>query len=448
MHISLPDKFLESLEGTQGYDKESFIAAHQECIPVSIRLHPFKKNDCVDLPILKEVPWCTTGRYLQNRPSFTFDPAWHGGMYYVQEASSMFLHHALESSMKGDSNEKKILDLCAAPGGKSTLLAALFPDGLIVSNEAIRSRLGVLHENTIKWGMPNTVITNEDAASFGNLPGFFDVMVVDAPCSGSGLFRRQPAAASTWSEQQVHHCSMRQKKILTDALPALKEGGLLVYATCSFSKEENEDIVDWICSQEDFTPISIPLKDVWGIVSTWTEKNKCCCYRFYPGLVAGEGFFLAMLRKNYSSTSLCMSSKTSLSELVDKDILKDFIHHEVALRYLNHAKQIKAVSPIVWEYLTTLKTLHITHAGILCGELKPSFTPNHALAVSTIMSPTFPSYSVNKEQAIHYLKKNSLDHIEKKGWLLVKYENCALGWIRSIPNRINNYYPTDWRILK
>ena len=216
----LPPPLLASLQGVTGFNRAAFEAIHDSGEQVtSIRLNPFKSFAGHANWVTTPVPWCPAGRYLATRPSFTLDPVFHAGAYYVQEASSMFLWHALQQTV-GNGGSSKVLDLCAAPGGKSSLLASYFSNGLVVANEVIKSRATVLVENMCKWGADQVIVTNNDPAHFKSVPGFFDVMVVDAPCSGSGLFRKDPAAVAEWSADNVQLCSQRQQRILADVLPA------------------------------------------------------------------------------------------------------------------------------------------------------------------------------------------------------------------------------------
>lgn len=248
MPVQLPEQLLRSLETAAGFDRLTFEEVHASGEQVtSIRFNPSK--NVYHQPgdhRLAPVPWTQNGYYLAQRPSFTFDPLFHAGVYYVQEASSMFLEQALRQTTDL-SQPLKVLDLCASPGGKSTHLQSLLsPASLLVSNDVIRSRAHVLKDNIVKWGSLNVVVTNNDPADFSALENYFDVIVVDAPCSGSGLFRRDEDAIGEWSVNNVTLCTQRQQRILADAWPSLKRGGLLIYSTCSYSMEEDEDIVKWL----------------------------------------------------------------------------------------------------------------------------------------------------------------------------------------------------------
>ena len=213
---------------------------------VAVRKNPFKDGTC---PEGREVPWCRHGRILPERPQFTLDPHFHAGAYYVQDSSSMFVGHAFRELLGSMDvpvgRPVRVLDLCAAPGGKTTDIAAslreAFGDGfLLVSNEVMKARAGVLADNVALWGDPNVVVTSDDPSAFAALPGFFDIIVADVPCSGEGMFRKDEEAQRQWSEDNVALCAARQKRIVADVWPALKQDGLFVYSTCTFNVYEND----------------------------------------------------------------------------------------------------------------------------------------------------------------------------------------------------------------
>jgi NOL1/NOP2/sun family putative RNA methylase len=297
MSNKLPPAFIRSLIEQYNIEEEEFISSHENGEQLtSVRINAFKPSDLFNSK--EHVPWCEDGRYLKERPSFTADPLFHAGCYYVQEASSMFLEQVLKHSADLSKN-LRVLDLCAAPGGKSTLISSLLnKNSLLLANEIIKTRVPVLSDNLSKWGPENNYVSNNDPKDFKRLEGYFDVIVADAPCSGSGMFRKDPAAINEWSENMVDLCSQRQKRILADVYPALKQNGILIYSTCSYSKQENEEISDWLCEEFDVESIPIPLKTEWGILETLSDQHKCFGYRFYPHKVKGEGFFIAAFRKN------------------------------------------------------------------------------------------------------------------------------------------------------
>jgi len=296
----LPESFLKSLAGLPGFDRQSFEQAHEKQEQVtSVRINsakPFDIHEHAFLNNAQQIPWCKEGSYLNARPIFAADPLWHAGAYYVQDASSMFIQHILNHIVPAPA-EKVVLDLCAAPGGKSTLLANYFREGLVVANETIKSRNAILVENITKWGSDHVMVTQNDPAHFKALPQFFDLMLIDAPCSGSGLFRKDPDAINEWSEESVKHCSTRQERIIEDSLVTLKQGGYLIYATCSYSFDEDEKIMDQICSIADMQNIPIDIPSEWNIVETESPEHKAKGIGFIRISLKGKVFLFPYLKK-------------------------------------------------------------------------------------------------------------------------------------------------------
>jgi 16S rRNA C967 or C1407 C5-methylase (RsmB/RsmF family) len=284
-------------------DFDRFILSIDQVPSISLRTNPRKFNKLNDV---EKIPWCETGIYLNERPSFTLDPIFHSGAYYVQEASSMFLEQAFRQIETG--RNRIVLDLSAAPGGKSThLLSLLDSSDLLVANEVIRSRVSVLNENIRKWGHQNVVVCSNDPADFSHLEGLFDLILIDAPCSGEGLFRRDASAIQQWSVDNTNLCSTRQRRILADIWPALKSGGYLIYSTCTFNPAENEENLQWLAENNDFESIRIPLQENWGVEEM--EINGLFGYRFLPHKVKGEGFFLTLIRKKDGIDSFSIPKK-------------------------------------------------------------------------------------------------------------------------------------------
>lgn len=448
--MKLPGALVDSVSAIAGADIEAFVRAHSHPEAVtSIRLNRLKPLQHPPFEGMLQVPWCADGYYLPQRPSFTFDPLLHAGAYYVQEASSMFLWQAL-STIAPQSASVKVLDVCAAPGGKSTLLSSYFPNGLIVANETIKTRAAILVENCVKWGADNFVVSSNDPKDFQSLPSFFDVLVVDAPCSGSGLFRRDERAISEWSESNVKLCCGRQQRILSDAIDALKEGGTLIYSTCSYSPEENEEIADWIVDTLGCESVSVPLEAGWNIVETFAPISGARGYRFFPDKLLGEGFFMAVFRKQHGKSEYIKAKKIDkpsgamLSKLTEWAAVQ---HHLL----LSIKSGIIAV-PHKWEadVAMLMNHLYIKRMGVTLGEFKhDSFIPDHHLALSTIVNGEVRSIAVDLPTAIAFLKKQTIQLPEAQtGFALLTYRDVHLGWIKVLNNRINNYYPTEWRILK
>jgi len=452
----LPEGLLQSLENAAGFDRNEFVSAHeQQPAPVSIRLNRTKLGGSDNWPFAftagERVPWAEDAYYLERRPSFTFDPLFHGGLYYVQEASSMFLEQAI-TQLTDRTTPVRALDLCAAPGGKSTHLLSLLPRGsLLVSNEVIRTRSHILSDNIIKWGYENCIVTSNDPAGVGKLHHFFDLAVVDAPCSGSGLFRKDPEAINEWSEGAVTLCSQRQQRILADMLPALKEGGLLVYSTCSYSVEEDEQIADWLVTDIGLEPLTIQVDESWGIVRSQSPIAGATGYRFYPGKVRGEGFFLAAFRKKEGASATRKKNvKIEKAGINDKTIWKQWID-DGGLEILKTEKGYIAFPENLFEDFALVKShLYPVYTGVELGEImKSSAVPHHALALSNRLRQHVPHLDLDLADAISYLQRADItaDGV-KQGWTLVRFAGKPLGWAKVLPQRINNYYPKELRILK
>ncbi len=458
----LPPQLIKSLEGVKGFNSKAFEAVHVSGEQVtSVRFNLAKWSTVHRPPSTEEqpssvnrhlssVPWCDHGYYLSSRPSFTFDPLFHAGAYYVQEASSMFLWEVLKQTV-GNSTQKKVLDLCAAPGGKSTLLASYFTDGLIVSNEVIKSRAAILTENIIKWGADNVVVTNNDPKDFQRLENYFDVIVIDAPCSGSGLFRKDANAINEWSEENVNLCSLRQQRIVADVLPSLKQNGILIYSTCSYSKQEDEDVLDWIVDNCHLSSINCHLNNDWNIIEVTSDKHQAHGYRFYPDKIKGEGFFIAAFKKiNGEEESYQLEQNLFYPNKIELEQLQHFIPLPQEYKVFKQNETLRAIKEV---WLTSLKNLakhlYIKKAGVELGTIKgKDFIPSHELAVSQLPLQSLAVIELQKEDALLYLKRKELVVVAPKGWTLVTYCGLSLGWIKVLPNRINNYYPQEWRILK
>lgn len=449
----LPKDLLQALDGLPGYNAAPFEAIHAAGTQVtSIRINPEKATTLPILEAATPIPWSSTGYYLPQRPQFTFDPLFHAGVYYVQEASSMFLEQALKQTVDL-STPKRVLDCCAAPGGKSTLIQSLLTaDSLLVSNEVIKNRAQVLKENMIKWGVPNSIVTNNDPRDFAVLENYFDVIVVDAPCSGSGLFRKEPEAIAEWSPANVQLCSQRQQRILADCWPALKKEGILIYSTCSYSKQEDEDILDWLTGDLDAETHRLELKQEWNIVETRGKKG-AWGYRFYPDKLQGEGFFIACLRKT-DGGAFTPKRKTNAPERIskkDQEIAQPYIRTDSPLFFFRHQEQIHALPANLAADLPILQSAcYLRKAGITLGTPSAKeFIPEHDLAVSTIIEKELPAVELELKQALQYLRKEEIHPgSTQKGWVLAQYGSHNLGWIKMLPNRANNYYPKEWRILK
>lgn len=361
----------------------------------------------------------------------------------------MLLHWAVETLLP-DRSGLRVLDLCAAPGGKSTLLASLLPDdALLVSNEVIRSRAGILEENIARWGRSNTWVTSDDPARFQGVPAFFDLLVVDAPCSGSGLFRKDPAALDHWSPEAVRHCAARQQRILADALPALKPGGLLLYATCSYSPEEDEAILEWLVGHQGLEPVPLQPDPAWGVLET--AAAGATGLRCFPDRVRGEGFFLAALRKGGTPEA----------------------PRPARFRSEHDAKAAAGAAPLLragdWRCLRTGKegftavqsnhesdwmqlreALYFRRVGIPVGApAGKDWIPAHDLALSVDLASGVPGTDLELDAALRYLKGDDPGAADgRRGWLLARYDGVVLGWLKALGHRFNNHLPKNLRIRR
>lgn len=444
--MNLSEDFISRTQPLLGNEWDAFNAALDQNVPTSIRLNKGKTFDNI---ALANVPWCDSGYYLDERPQFTFDPLFHAGIYYVQEASSMFVAQAIEQYVEGD---VKVLDLCAAPGGKSTLIADLISDdSLLVSNEVIRSRANILAENISKWGKPNTIVINNDPASIGKvMEHFFDVIVIDAPCSGEGMFRKDAGAIDEWSVANVELCKERQQRILADIWPALKSGGLVLYSTCTYNLEENEENVQWIAEELGAEILSVDTKEAWHISPSLVEG--VTAYRFFPHKTKGEGFFFALLRKGNDVHTHTVkprkNEKDSKIQLLKE--YKSFLNEPKEFSFHNHNENWYAIPKQFYADLMLIKArLHIVSSGVCLGEMKgKDLIPDQSLAMSNALNrDAFVNHEVDWQTAINYLRKEALVLPDlPRGYILLTYNDTPLGFVKNIGNRANNLYPQEWRI--
>lgn len=445
--MKIPPALIQDLEKVQGFDEAAFLQAHQKAPVTSIRLHPQKKTE--DLEAGGEILWCSLGRYLAARPVFTLDPLFHAGSYYVQEASSMFLDFMVREIFP-EREGLRVLDLCGAPGGKSTLLASLLDHAsLLISNEVIRTRASVLEENIVRWGYSNNWVVSNDPKDFQSLPGYFDLIVADAPCSGSGLFRKDPESVKEWSTANVQLCSQRQQRIIADVWPALKKDGIFIYATCSYSPQEDEDLLDWISETFPVETITLKIPEAWGIVSSFSLKRQMAGYRFFPDKVKGEGFFIAALRKKQETK---MIKNLRFKSLHDKNVLAKTAHLLKDPDRFSSVAGKESFFAVFKEHEADLqlirKTLFLRKTGVTIGlPAVKEWIPAHDIALSVDRSEALPFIELSRDQALKFLKKENFQPGDlPKGWFLITYQSRGLGWIKSLGNRINNYLPKHWRI--
>ena len=446
--LIIPDIFLQRTKNILGNETDSFVnALHQEPV-ASLRKNPNKFSTFADCD---KVAWCDTGFYLPQRTTFTLDPDFHAGAYYVQEASSMFLEQIVRQYLC-DKNKIIALDLCAAPGGKSTHLLSLLPENsLLVANEIIRSRAKILCENVIKWGKSNVAVTSNDPKNFSALADFFDIILVDAPCSGEGMFRKDNNAAKEWSVNSVKLCAERQRRILADAWKALKPDGLLVYCTCTYNVEENEENVKWLINNFSATSLPVKTQAEWGISENLVPD--VFSYRFYPHKTKGEGFCVSVLRKSGNTTQVYKRCENKNQKNIPKniDFVKTYLLNPEKYHFFENNNTIKVIPREIANEINTIENrFNCLYSGTLLGAVKgDDFVPAHALALSVNLDKQmFPQLNLDKNCTLKFLHKDNVCYpTADKGYNLVFHNNNALGWIKNIGNRTNNLYPQEWRIL-
>ena len=410
--MSLPQNFIEYTSRLFGAVRwECFVQSFRYETPVSVRINPWKTAEN-PFPNSEPVPWCRQGFWLKDRPCFTLDPLFHAGVYYVQEAASLFLDYVLRQVVAAPVSA---LDLCAAPGGKSTLMRAALPEGsMLVSNEIDRRRANILLENILKQGHPDVLVTHNAPKDFAKTNLLFDVILTDVPCSGEGLFRRDPTAVNEWSPQNVHFCAQRQRRILSDIWPCLKDGGLLIYSTCTFNTYENEENVRWIAEELGADILSVPVFPDWQITGSLLTDWHQPVYRFIPGVNRSEGLFMAILRKQ--------GGKNAFSTLPS------------SLR-----AQLKK-HPF----------LHLLSDGIPQPEVRGrEQIPSVAQALSLSAQETdYPQAELSLEEALRYLHRETLKlpGNTPHGFVLVTYQGHPLGFVKNLGDRANNFYPKPWTI--
>ncbi len=452
--MQLPPRFVERIRAQLGEQEAAQLCEALEGEqPTSVRLHPLRGEQCA-LPVAEQIPWCAAGRYLTDRPSFTLDAAFHAGAYYVQEASSQFVGRLMPKACAG----LRVLDMCAAPGGKTTLYASMVgATGLVVANEIDRKRVQVLADNVRKWGLGNVAVTCGDAETAARMESWYDVVAVDAPCSGEGMFRKDDEARKEWSEQNVRLCAERQDEILGHAWRALRAGGTLIYSTCTFNREEDEGSLERFLerfAEEVEVAEEVSVEPAWGIVTGRVGAFQT--FRFMPHRAKGEGFFAAVARKRDDvRNGRSPRSKRSVIAPVDKQtataLRRWVVEPERMLFgqagdccygwYSEQAEAVKRLSELV----------PVIYSGVAMGQLfKGKLKPEQALAHFVGLNRQAVAVAeLDKEEALAFLRKQEL-RAERfaEGMNLVCFEDLPLGFAKRIGGRVNNLYPSVLRILK
>ena len=405
--MQLSEDFIRTTRAVMGPERfERYMAAYGEEAPVSLRLNP-RKTAGLAVEGGERVAWCDQGWYLPRRPVFTFDPLLHAGCYYVQEAASMFLDAVLRQHLP--QQPVAMLDLCAAPGGKSSLALSLLPPGsCLYSNEPIRSRANILLENIAKWGDKACFVTNNYPRDYRKSRLQFDVVLCDVPCSGEGMFRKDPATIGEWSLQNVEKCWRLQRDIVSDAWHCLRDGGLFIYSTCTFNIKENEENIRWMTTELGAQVLPVDTKAEWQITGSLLEGFDVPVYRFIPGITRGEGLFMCALRKG-STEGGARNRQTGTLAATNR------------------------------QFATSKLALSNKHASPLTFLLTPNFS---------LQTPNSSPVPLTYQQAMAYLRHEALVLPEgtPRGIVEVAFEDHVLGLVKNIGPRANNLYPKEWKI--
>lgn len=448
----LPQAFISQLQQLLPDDWVRLSDAITGSAPVvSVRVNAHRH---ADVPVdAQRVPWCHTGFYCLERPAFTFDPDLHGGRYYVQDASSMFIGHVLRTLAVGE--PLCYLDLCAAPGGKTTAALDALPSGsLVVANELVPARARVLRDNVVRWGNPGAVVTNATPRALGRCKACFDIIAADVPCSGEGMMRKDAEAVEQWSPALVRECAERQRAIIADVWPALKPGGLLIYSTCTYNREENEQIVEHLIACNGAEPVAVPIHDAWNILPA--IGSEVPCYRFMPHCTRGEGLFMAVLRKpgeaaaDKPRTPKQRSQGKAAKAAAIPPQLRNWLLNPDTFAISMQGDAAVAL-PLQWHHMVQQlsEATTVLHSGVTVATLKGGKpVPDHSLAMSTALRrEAFAACEVDYPTALQFLRGEALTIDAPKGYTLITYHDTPLGWVNNLGNRANNLYPKPLRIL-
>jgi 16S rRNA C967 or C1407 C5-methylase (RsmB/RsmF family)/NOL1/NOP2/fmu family ribosome biogenesis protein len=443
--LDLPKEFVERMEAQLGGEAEAFFASLDTPSPTSIRLHHLKGKS--SFAYEASVPWCSNGRYLSTRPAFHLDPHWHAGAYYVQEASSMVLDHVVKQ-LALDTQPRIWLDLCAAPGGKTGILAShLGPGDVLVANEVVGQRRSILRENLTRAGYLNTLITGENASSFQE--PFADIILIDAPCAGEGMMRKEPEAIRQWTPALVNSCSHLQKEIVTNAARSLKENGYLIYSTCSYSMEENINNILYFIQEFQLHPVRVAFPEQWGVITI--QEEGAIGYQLYPHKVKGEGLFMAVLKNTSPAETRYRKFKKpfNLFETPPEWLASHLAEPENMLVRKNNP-QLQMIT-VQAETKANEVLMHLPRAEVLAeaGELKgKDFVPAHYMAMAGFQGARYEIIDLELSGALDYLERTvqSLPADRKPGWYLCRFEGTLLGWVKYTPQGWKNHYPMNWRL--
>lgn len=447
--MNLPESFIKEINSYNSTLLDGLVEALSTTQPsVSVRANRYKN---IDVPTdASKVKWCERGWYLPARKSFTFDPAMHQGLYYVQDASSMIITHAVSQLCGSTPRPLCYLDACAAPGGKTTAAIDVLPTGsLVVANEYVYGRASVLAENITKWGYHSAVVSRGDTSRISRLKSFFDIIAADVPCSGEGMFRKDVEAVAQWSSSLVAECVARQREIIRNLWSALRPGGYFIYSTCTFNRSENEEMVAMLVDEYGAESVEIEMLDEWNIAPGIDTPHHC--YRFMPHRVNGEGLFMAVVRKSgeYTERKIKPTKEKRKPTPID-NTLKKWINNS-NFELASDDDKVVAIAKQWKDEVTMLKShLDVVNCGVTIATIKGrDYIPTQSLAMSILLNiEAFAHADVDYQIAISFLRREAITiNDAPRGYLLLTYKNRPLGFVKNLGNRANNLYPQDWRIL-
>lgn len=453
MDNKLPQGFIEEMRSIlDETESEAFLRAMDEEPSVSVRLNRRKPVAGALYPGMEPVAWCPSAFYLPERPTFTMNPLLHGGAFYVQDASSTIYETLVSEILKRDAmSHPLVLDMCAAPGGKTTAMINALPDtAIVVANEFVEKRARILEENLCKWGFPDCIVTNSDSSRIADTGVLFDIVAVDAPCSGEGMMRKDEEARRQWSPALVEQCASLQREILDNAVDCVRPGGYLIYSTCTFNKTENEENAEYLVKEKGLQSVEIRPEGLPEESYRLSQAiGKIPALRFMPHFTKGEGLFAAVFRKpgdeepGKSPVRVAMRNRKNVSKRSDCELIGDYICKE-------KGGVVRLMSPEVAMLADRLSGVRILTAGVRAGEMKgKDIVPDVAVALSVALDPgRFPDVALSREDALRYLRKEtiSLPGVVPKGFATVSCEGVRLGMVKHLGNRTNNLYPAYWRI--
>lgn len=444
--MNLPNKFCERMRNILGDEYDEFIKSYDTKINQGVRINTLKSdNTNISMP---SVEWCGCGYYTDKSDLNGNHPYHAAGVFYFQEPSAMSAAEGLPLC-----ENPHILDLCAAPGGKTTQIAARMQNkGLLISNEIVPKRSAILSENVERMGLTNTIVTNESPQKLAEkFPSFFDGIIVDAPCSGEGMFRKEPQAVDEWSEAHTISCGVRQKNILDDAYKMLKCGGYIMYSTCTFSYDENEAVVQYMVEKYNMEICDIPCLDMLSDgIGNFPDIEKC--RRIFPHNHNGEGHFTALLRKTEKTESPLKKSKKNEKKNLNLDsaikLYRDFEKNTLKIQ-LDGKFVLFGDNLYLLPEDINLDGIKVVRCGLHLGEVKKNrFEPAHALSHAFKSDIYISRADVTADHAQKYMHGETLENDIKNGWCVVSYDNYVIGWGKASNGVIKNHYPKALRTLK